>query len=61
MSLVIRVMTRPAFSSVKNDSDSRWRWENTRTRRSNMRRSPRRPVTRMRAAEATTLPATATR
>ena len=34
MSLVMRVMTRPAFSPVKKSIDSRWRWQKTRTRRS---------------------------
>ncbi len=34
MSLVIRDMSTPAFSSVKKSSDSRWRWAKTRSRRS---------------------------
>ena len=45
MSLVIRVMSTPAFSSVKKSSDSRWRWANTFTRRSFMTQAASRPVT----------------
>ncbi len=44
MSLVMRVMIRPAFSSVKKSSDSRWMCENTRTRRSFISFWPRCPV-----------------
>ena len=44
MSLVIRVISRPAFSSVKKSSDRRWKCENTRTRSEYMSFSPRRPV-----------------
>ena len=33
-SLVIRVMSRPAFSREKKSIDSRWKWLNTLTRRS---------------------------
>ncbi len=44
MSLVMRVMSRPAFSSVKKSSDRRWKWEKTRTRSSYMSVSPSRPV-----------------
>ena len=34
MSLVIRVISTPDFSPVKKSSDWRWKWLNTRTRRS---------------------------
>ena len=40
MSLVMRVMSRPAFSSVKKSSDRRWKWENTRMRSSNISSRP---------------------
>ena len=50
MSLVMRVINRPAFSPVKKSSESRWRWENTRTRSSYMSRSPSTPVNRTRHA-----------
>ena len=43
MSLVIRVMTTPAFSSVKKSSPSRWRWVKTRTRRWCITREASRP------------------
>ena len=46
MSLVMRLMTTPAFSSVKKSSESRWRWRNTLMRRSFMTHEARRPVTR---------------
>ena len=46
MSLVMRLMTTPAFSSVKKSSESRWRWRNTVMRRSFMTHDARRPVTR---------------
>ena len=45
MSLVIRLMITPAFSSVKKSSDSRWRWVKTLTRRSFMTQAASRPVT----------------
>ena len=45
MSLVIRVMITPAFSSVKKSSDSRCRWVKTLTRRSFITQAARRPVT----------------
>ena len=45
MSLVMRVMTTPAFSSVKKPSDRRWRWAKTFTRRSFMTQAASRPVT----------------
>ena len=45
MSLVIRLMTTPAFSSVKNPSERRWRWAKTLTRRSFITQAARRPVT----------------
>ena len=45
MSLVIRLMTTPAFSSVKKPSDRRWRWAKTLTRRSFITQAARRPVT----------------
>ena len=45
MSLVMRVMITPAFSSVKKSSDSRCRWVKTLTRRSFMTRAASRPVT----------------
>ena len=45
MSLVIRDMTTPAFSSVKNPSESRWRWANTLTRRSFITQAASRPLT----------------
>ena len=40
MSLVIRVMITPAFSSVKKSSDRRWRWVKTLTRRSFITQRP---------------------
>jgi hypothetical protein len=46
MSLVMRLMTTPAFSSVKKSRDSRWRCRNTVMRRSFMTHEARRPVTR---------------
>ena len=46
MSLVMRLMTTPAFSSVKKSSESRCRWRNTFMRRSFMTHEARRPVTR---------------
>ena len=52
-SLVMRVIKRPAFSRVKNSSDSRWRWEKMRTRSEKSRRSPTRPVHAVRAYDAT--------
>ena len=45
MSLVIRLMRTPAFSSVKKSSDRRWRCVKTLTRRSFMTPAARRPVT----------------
>ena len=45
MSLVMRVMTTPAFSAVKKSSDSRCRCEKTLTRRSFMTPAANRPVT----------------
>ena len=45
MSLVMRVMTTPAFSAVKKSSDRRCRWENTLTRRSFITPAANRPVT----------------
>ena len=45
MSLVIRLMTTPAFSSVKKPSESRWRWAKTLTRRSFITQAASRPVT----------------
>ncbi len=45
MSLVIRDMTTPAFSSVKNPSERRWRWAKTLTRRSFITQAASRPVT----------------
>ena len=45
MSLVIRVMTTPAFSSVKKSRERRWRWVKTLTRRSFMTQAASRPVT----------------
>ena len=44
-SLVIRLMTTPAFSSVKKSRERRCRWRNTVTRRSFMTHEARRPVT----------------
>ena len=44
MSLVIRLMRTPAFSSVKKSRLSRWRWVNTRIRRRCMTRAASRPV-----------------
>ncbi len=61
MSLVIRVISTPAFSSVKKSSDSRWKWEKTRTRKPYMSRSPRRPVCATRTPLATALTTTATK
>ncbi len=58
-SLVMRDISRPAFSVVKNSVDRRWRWEKIRTRRAFSRRSPTRPVQAMRAQLATPLTATA--
>ena len=46
MSLVIRLMTTPAFSSVKKSSESRCRWRKTLIRRSFMTQEASRPVTR---------------
>ena len=46
MSLVMRLMTTPAFSSVKKSSESRWRWRKIVMRRSFMTHEARRPVTR---------------
>ena len=46
MSLVMRLMTTPAFSSVKKSSESRCRWRKTLIRRSFMTHEARRPVTR---------------
>ena len=46
MSLVIRLMITPAFSSVKKPSDSRCRWVKIVTRRSFMTQAAIRPVTR---------------
>ena len=43
MSLVARVMIRPAFSSVKKSRDWRWMWLNTRSRSQYRRSSPIRP------------------
>ncbi len=45
MSLVMRLMTTPAFSSVKKSSESRCRWRNTVMRRSFMTHEARLPVT----------------
>ena len=45
MSLVIRLMTTPAFSSVKKPSERRCRWAKTLTRRSFITQAARRPVT----------------
>ena len=45
MSLVIRLMTTPAFSSVKKSSERRCRWAKTLTRRSFMTQAASRPVT----------------
>ena len=58
MSLVIRVMTTPAFSSVKKSRDRRWRCEKTLTRRSFMTHAASRPVTRTRARWVTEVNAT---
>ncbi len=46
MSLVIRLMTTPAFSSVKKSRERRCRWRKTVIRRSFMTQEARRPVTR---------------
>ena len=46
MSLVMRLMTTPAFSSVKKSSESRWRCRKTLMRRSFMTHEASRPVTR---------------
>jgi hypothetical protein len=46
MSLVILLMTTPAFSSVKKSRESRWRWRKMVTRRSFITHEARRPVTR---------------
>ena len=43
MSLVIRLMTTPAFSSVKKSSERRCRWRKTVIRRSFMTHEARRP------------------
>ena len=61
MSLVIRVMTTPAFSSVKKSSERRWRWVKTFTRRSFITQAASRPVTWTWARWATQLAATARR
>jgi hypothetical protein len=45
MSLVIRDMITPAFSSVKKPSESRWRWANTLTLRSFITQAANRPDT----------------
>ncbi len=45
MSLVIRLITTPAFSSVKKPRESRWRWAKTLTRRSFITQAARRPLT----------------
>ena len=45
MSLVIRLMITPAFSSVKKPSERRWRWAKTLTRRSFITQAASRPVT----------------
>ncbi len=45
MSLVMRDMTTPAFSSVKKLRDRRWRWAKIFTRRSFITQAANRPVT----------------
>ena len=61
MSLVMRVMITPAFSSVKKSSDRRWRWAKTLTRRSFMTPAASRPVTRTWARWVTEVNATKAR
>jgi hypothetical protein len=45
MSLVMRLIKTPAFSSVKKSRLSRWNWVKTRMRRSCMTRDESLPVT----------------
>ena len=45
MSLVIRLIKTPAFSSVKKSRLSRWKWVKTRSRRSCITREAKVPVT----------------
>ena len=61
MSLVIRVMTTPAFSAVKKSSDRRCRCEKTLTRRSFITPAASRPVTFTRARWVTEVKATKAR
>ena len=53
MSLVMRVISTPAFSPVKKSSDSRWKWVKIRTRSDSSSVSPTRPVQATRTADRT--------